>query len=80
MSKFYGQVEGMARTVAGRRGNRFIKSSAQSYDGSVIVRMNYDDQGQLMVGLSIGEGSSFYGTEYFYGTLEELKERLEGRA
>lgn len=30
MSTFYGQVEGMAKTVASRRGGKEIKVSAQS--------------------------------------------------
>ena len=61
MSKFYGQVEGMAQTVASRRGSSFIKSSAQSYDGSVIVRMHYDLEGKLMISLNLTDGSDFYG-------------------
>lgn len=78
MSKFYGQVEGMAQTVASRRGSSFIKSSAQSYDGSVIVKMNYDLEGKLMISLNLTDGSDFYGQCFFYGTMEELKKKLQG--
>lgn len=77
MSKFYGQVEGMAQTVASRRGSKYIKTSAQSWDGSVITRLHYDDDGELYVSIDIDDGSSFYGQCYFYGTLEQLKQKLK---
>ena len=75
MSKFYGQGEGMASTLATRRGNRDIKVSAQSWDGSLITRMYYEGD-DLMVELQVNDGSSFYGKTCFFGTLEELKKRL----
>lgn len=76
MSTFYGQVEGCSQTVAGRRGADDIKSSAQSYNGSVIIRLHYDSQGVLMVNIHLAKGSSFYGDDlpYFYGTFEQLQE------
>lgn len=76
MSTFYGQVEGMARTVASKRGGKEIKVSAQFWNGSVITRMYYNDDNQLIVELNISDGSSTYGYNYFTGTLEELKEKL----
>lgn len=78
MSKFYGQVqvEGFAQTIASRRGSQFIKVSAQSWDGSVITRLHYDDNGKLMVDLQIGDGSSWWGKTVFYGTIEQLKAKL----
>lgn len=78
MAKFYGQVFGQAQTEATRRGSRDIKVSAQSYDGSVITYLEYDKDGQLEVTIAIAEGSSSYGSTYFTGSLEELKERLAG--
>lgn len=77
MSAFYGQVEGCAQTIASRRGGRNsgIRSSAQSWDGSVITRM-YERDGKTEVNIEIAEGSSFCGDNYFTGTIEELKEIL----
>ena len=78
MAKFYGQVFGQAKTEASRRGSRNIKVSAQSWNGSVITTLYYNDNDDLMVNLSISDGSSCYGYTYFDGTLDELKERLAG--
>lgn len=77
MSKFYGQVEGSAQTIATRRGFRDIKSSAQSWDGSVITRLFYDDDGKLNINIQLSDDSSFYGCSYFTGTLDELKAKLK---
>lgn len=74
MPKFYGIVEGFSETVASRRGNNFIKSSAQSYDGSVITRLNYGNDGRLMIDIMLSDDSSSDGDTEFYGTLDELKE------
>lgn len=77
MSRFYGQVEGMAETIATRRGSNFIKSSAQSWDGSVITRLSYDENDVLKIQIELSDKSSFSGgwsIPSFYGTLEELKE------
>jgi len=76
MSKFIGQVEGMANSLATRRGGKFIKASVQSYDGSLITRMTYDDHDNLMVSLDFSDDSSFYGQCLFYGSFEELKQKL----
>ena len=76
MSKFYGQVEGMSSTVATRRGGKFIKTSAQSYDGSIQTRLEYDDQDNLMVEITMCEGTGFYGNRVFRGTFEDLKDIL----
>ena len=78
MAKFYGQVFGQAKTEASRRGSRDIKVSAQSWNGSVITTLYYNDNDDLMVNLSISDGSSCYGYTHFDGTLEELKARLKG--
>ncbi len=77
MSKFYGTVSGGAKTEATRRGFDSITVSAQSWDGSLITRMWYGHEGQLLVDLSVYNGSSScYGTTIFSGTLDELKARL----
>ena len=76
MSKFYGQVEGMSSTVATRRGGKFIKTSAQSYDGSIQTRLEYNDSDNLMVEMSMCDGTGFYGDRVFRGKFEDLKDIL----
>ena len=76
MSKFYGQVEGMSSTVATRRGGKFIKTSAQSYDGSIQTRLEYDDQDNLIVEMSMCEGTGFCGYRVYRGTFASLKDIL----
>ena len=76
MSKFYGQVEGMSSTIATRRGGKFIKTSAQSYDGSMQTRLEYDDQDNLIVEITMCDGTGFYGDRVFRGTFEDLKDIL----
>lgn len=86
MSKYYGQVEGAAQTVASRRGFREIKVSAQSWDGSVIVRLRdkserefeLDKEDIPIVTIEIEEETSRpYGTPVFTGTIAELKELFD---
>ena len=80
MSAFYGLVRGNhgSATRGGSKSSGY-KATCQSYDGSVIVNMNYDHQDNLKVRLEIADGSSAYGDLVFTGTLEELKERLLSR-
>ena len=76
MSKFYGQVEGQASTVASRRGsaNSGLKVSAQSWEGSVIVRLWENNEGETMVEISKAEGSTSWGGDtLFWGKLKDLK-------
>jgi len=76
MSKFYGQVEGQASTVASRRGsaNSGLKVSAQSWEGSVIVRLWENNEGETMVEIEKAEGStSWCGDTLFWGKLKDLK-------
>lgn len=76
MAKFYGQVEGSAQTIATRRGSDHIRSSVQSWNGSVITSLRYDNQGALVVQIGIANNSSMCADDpiYFFGTLEDLKE------
>jgi len=78
MSKFYGMVRGN-RGCATRGGsaNSGFKASAQSYNGSVITYLDYDQNNQLKVRIDLADGSSSYGDMKFSGTFEELKEALE---
>ena len=76
MSKFYGQVFGQAETIATRRGHRNIRVSAQSWNGSVITTLNYNDDGDLMVEIETSDGSDSRGYTRFRGTMKEFIEKL----
>lgn len=79
MSKLYGTLQG-CRGEATRCGSKDsgIRVSAQSYEGSVIVKMKLDENDQPIVTLLISEGSSSYGNkEVFTGSIEELKAKLQ---
>ena len=74
MSKFYGSVQGN-RGAATRGGYDRITSSAQSWNGSVITELTYDDD-KLMVRIGTDSGSSSYGSTIFYGTFDEFVAKL----
>ena len=76
MSKFYGQVFGSANTSASRRGTQDIKVSAQIWNGSVITRLWYNDDGKLMVDIQTAGGSSASGYTAFCGTFDEFNKKL----
>ena len=78
MSAFYGMICGN-RGAATRGGskNSGYKASAQSYDGSVITYLDYDQNGELTVQLSLSDHSSSYGDTMFRGTFKELQESLQ---
>ena len=76
MAKFYGTLKG-SRGEATRLGSSDIKVAARSYDGSLITDMKYDERGELTVRLSASKGSSSYGDTIFYGTLEDLINKLK---
>ena len=75
MSEFYGQVVGnsgpASRTGSNRSG---IHVSAQSYDGSVQVKLRRDKDGGLQVRVSTSHGSDLYGDEVFVGSLERFEQ------
>lgn len=76
MSAFYGMVKGN-RGAATRGGSTKITASAQSYDGSAILELTYNESNELMVRLSIAENeSSCYGTTIFYGTFKEFTSKF----
>lgn len=84
MATFYGQVFGSGRTSATRGGtyDSGLRTSAQSYKGSVIVEMTQpeDEDGnrELMVEVSVNSGSASRGKSLFYGSLNEFCQRLGG--
>lgn len=77
MAAFYGTVKGSAQSEASRQGSTGIRVSAQSWKGSVIVRLSYAQSGELMVEVQTAEGSASSGYTAFYGTLREFQERLK---
>jgi len=83
MSALYGTVYGMSDTAATRRGskNSGIKVAAQSYDGSVIVSLDYlgDDQlPTVTVGTSKSSSTcSDWSSQDFRGSIEEFNELLK---
>ena len=77
MSRFYGMVRGnRGAATRGGSANSGFKSTAQSYDGSVITCLDYDQNDALKVRIELSEGSSTYGDVAFNGTFDELKEGL----
>lgn len=85
MATFYGQVFGNGKTSASRGGtyDSGIRTTAQSYEGSVIVEltMQEDCKGnrELMVEVQVNSNTSSRGKSLFYGTLDELCQKLGGK-
>lgn len=78
MSKFYGMVRGnRGASTRGGSANSGFKATAQSYDGSVITCLDYDQNNNLKVRIELAEGSTTYGDVAFSGTFEELKESMK---
>jgi hypothetical protein len=75
MSKFYGSVLGHHSPVT-RTGHHSIKTTAQSYDGSVITELSYNMDNQLMVSISVDKGSVTHGRQIFFGTFDEYIDKL----
>ena len=76
MAKFYGSVVGN-RGEATRCGHSRIKASAQSWNGSIVTELTYDEKNNLMVSICAGEGSTSLGSQIFYGTFEEYIAKLK---
>ena len=77
MSAFYGEVEGN-RGVGTRVGTHEsgLRVSAQSNDGSIVVKLHYEDD-ELMVEIGTMEwSSSNFHRPNWWGTFEELDELL----
>jgi hypothetical protein len=67
MSRLYGQViTDASQTGAHRRGNKDIKVVAQSYVGSVSVRMYVDEHDEIQIEIGLGEGSTTYTNRILY--------------
>ena len=79
MAKLYGTLQAN-RGEATRCGSDYIRASAQSYEGSVIVELLYNDNKDLIVKVETNNGSSCYGDwngNLFKGTFEEFKDLLK---
>ena len=85
MSAFYGMVEGN-RSCATRGGSKSsgFRASCQSYDGSIISTMHYDEDENgkevLKVRVGTNDGSSAcsdWNSEDFNGTFQEFKDLLK---
>ena len=79
MSKTYTTCIGMRGERTARGGNDGCRASVQSWDGSVIIRNWYNDEGKLMVRVGTNDGSSCctdWNSDDFQGTLEEFKKLL----
>lgn len=78
MAKFYGTIDSdLGKTDRTRRGAKNIKTTAQSYDGSVITVLNYDNHGELIINIELNDDSDTHGKSElpsFHGTLEQLME------
>ena len=85
MATFYGQVFGNGRTSASRGGTygSGIMTTAQPYEGSVIVELTMpeDCEGNrgLMVEVQVNSNTASCGKRLFYGTLDELCQKLGGK-
>lgn len=81
MSKFYGTIIGnrSAATRGGSANSGFL-ASAQSYDGSIVVHLDYDNENNLKVRVGTNDGSSCctdWNAPEFVGTFEEFKDALQ---
>ena len=74
MSEFYGQVVGN-RGPASRGGSRAsgIHVSAQSWDGSVQVKLRRGKDDELQVNVSTSHGSDMYGNTVYFGSLDRFE-------
>ena len=75
MAKFYGTVQGN-RGMGSRLGTDEINVSAQSWGGSIITRLWYNANNELMVNLSINEGSSSSGDTKFHNTFDKFNQLM----
>lgn len=80
MAKTYCTCIGMRGERTARGGNDGCRASVQAWDGSIITRNWYDDEGKLMVRVGTNDGSSCcsdWNSEDFTGTFEEFKDLLK---
>lgn len=77
MAKFYGTLQGDRGAVT-RTGNSFVRAAAQSYSGSVIHELSYNNEGTLMIRVDAQKDeSTTFGRLVFYGTFDEYIAKLQ---
>ena len=81
MAQLYASIQGNhgERTCTGTASSG-IRASAQSWDGSLVIYLDLDDNCKPRFRLYASDrstGSSYDSEEIFDGTLEELKEKLK---
>lgn len=78
MATFYGTLKGNHQVVT-RTGSKAsgINASVQSWQGSVITRMADAGTGTPFIEIEIAEGSASSGQTVFFGTIEELRNKLK---
>lgn len=80
MAKTYCTCIGMRGERTARGGNDGCRASVQAYDGSIITRNWYDNDGTLRVRVGTNDGSSCctdWNSEDFNGTFQEFKDLLK---
>ena len=80
MSKTYCTCIGSRGERTARGGKGGCRASVQAYDGSIITRNWYDDDGTLKVRVGTNDGSSCYSDwsgNDFTGTFQEFKDLLK---
>lgn len=80
MALTYTTCIGMRGERTARGGRDGCRASVQSYDGSIITRNWYDDDGTLRVRVGTNDGSSCctdWNSEDFNGTFQEFKDLLK---
>ena len=80
MAKTYCTCIGMRGERTARGGNDGCRASVQAYDGSIITRNWYDENGTLRVRVGTNDGSSCctdWNSADFNGTFQEFKDLLK---
>ena len=80
MSATYTTCCGMRSERTARGGKDGCRASVQAWDGSIITRNWYDEDGTLRVSVGTNDSSSCYAdcsSEDFTGTFQEFKDLLK---
>ena len=78
MDTFRGKIKGAAYGDGTRIGTveSGIESALQSWSGSIITKMNYDEFGQLIIDVEVSPTCNTWGTPIFKGTIQEFMIKL----
>ena len=80
MSKTYATCIGMRGERTARGSGNGCRASVQAWDGSIIVKTWYNNDGTLKVSVGTNDGSSCcsdFNSEDFQGTFQEFKDLLK---